>query len=198
VRATARRAAATDGLPFAPVFRACRENRPRLIVLCDVSLSVRGAARFLLQVAHAVQRQTGRVRTFVFVREIAEVTAVLGGNDLEAAIAAVFCGRLLDVAEASDAGAALRTFLTRHHRLISPRTTLLVLGDGRNNGRDPGLDALSALRDRCRRVIWLTPEGRGTWRLAGCDLPRYAAFCDIVHSVKTPAALESLVARIAG
>lgn len=195
-RATARRAAATAGVPFAPVYRGRRDDRPRLIVLCDVSLSVRGAARFLLQVSRAAQRQTGRVRSFVFVREVAEATRTLDDGDLEAAIATVF-GRLLDTAEASDAGHALGAFLTRYGGVLSRRTTLLILGDGRNNGRDPRVDALAELRRRCRRVIWLTPEARGTWRLAGCDLARYAPWCDRVASVRTPADVEQLVARMA-
>src|SRR5579884_1583361 len=103
---TMRRAAATDGVPFRPVFRQRTLDRPRLVILLDVSLSVRGAARFLLEVSRAAQRQTGRVRTFAFVRDVVEVTHVLQRGDLASAIAAIFDGRLLDSAEASDAGAA--------------------------------------------------------------------------------------------
>lgn len=195
-RRTARRAAMTDGVPFAPVFLARRDDRPRLIVVCDVSLSVRGAARFLLQVARAAQRQGGRVRSFVFVRELAEVTRLLGSDDLEEAIAAIFDGRLLDTAEGSDAGAALGELVGRYGYVLSRKATVLVLGDGRNNGRDPGLEAIEAIRQRCRRVVWLTPEARGAWRLAGCDVPRYAARCDLVASVRTVAELERVVAAM--
>ncbi len=191
---TARAAARTDGLPFAPVYRSRRDDRPRLVVLCDVSLSVRGAARFLLQVARAAQRGNGRVRTFVFVREVAEATRCLAEDDLETAIGMIFGGHLLDTAEASDAGAAFWAFLKRHGSMLSAKTTVLILGDGRNNGRDPGIEALAAIRDRCRRVVWLTPEDRGTWRLAGCDLPRYAAWCDVIAPARTPAELERFVA----
>ncbi len=192
-RATARRAAATGGVPFAPVYRARRDDRPRLVVLCDASLSVRGAARFLLALARSAQRQNGRVRSFVFVREVAEATAALAGPDLERAIETIYGGRLLDTAEASDGGAALATFLERHGSILTPRTTLLILGDGRNNGRDPRMDVLIELRRRGRRVVWLTPEGRGSWRLAGCDLPRYEAVCDLVTTVRTPADVERMV-----
>ena len=81
--------------------------------------------------------------------------------------------------------------------MLSPKTTLLIVGDGRNNGRDPGIEVLAEIRGKCRRVVWLTPEERGTWRLAGCDLPRYAPVCDVVAPVPTPAALERLVAKLA-
>jgi uncharacterized protein with von Willebrand factor type A (vWA) domain len=195
-RRTARRAAATEGVPFAPVYLARRDDRPRLVVLCDVSLSVRGAARFLLQVTRAAQRQDGRVRSFVFVRDVAEVTRLLAGDDLDRAIAAIFDGCLIDTAEGSDSGAALGAFVGRYGGLLSRKTTVLILGDGRNNGRDPGLEALEAIRRRVRRIVWLTPEARGTWRLPGCDLPRYAAWCDLVAPVRTPAALERVTLMV--
>ncbi|MEA2596411.1 MAG: uncharacterized protein QOF01_2880 [Thermomicrobiales bacterium] len=196
-RRTARRAMASGGVPFVPVYLARRDDRPRLVVLCDVSLSVRGAGRFLLQVTRAAQRQSGRVRSFVFVRQLAEVTRLLATNDLEPVLQAIFGGHLLDAAEASDCGAALRAFQQGHGPLLSHKTTLLILGDGRNNGRDPGLDALYGLRRQCRRIVWLSPEGRGTWRLAGCDLPRYATHCNAIESVRTPADLERFVATLA-
>jgi uncharacterized protein with von Willebrand factor type A (vWA) domain len=192
-RRTVRRAAATDGVPFLPVYQKRQDDRPRLTVLCDVSLSVRGAARFLLAVARSAQRQSGRVRSFVFVRQVAEVTRLLVGADPEQAIGEILGGRLLDTAEGSDAGSALKTFAAEHGGVLSRQTTLLILGDGRNNGRESGLEALEEIRRRCRRVIWLTPEARGTWRLAGCDLPRYATRCDLVAPVRTPAALERIV-----
>jgi uncharacterized protein with von Willebrand factor type A (vWA) domain len=166
-------------------------------VLCDASLSTRGAARFLLAVSQAAQRQTGRVRTYVFVRDVREVTLIFEQQSFDEAIRAIFNGRLLDTSEASDGGAALGALVRDHGRLFTAKTTLLILGDARNNGHDPNLPALADLRQRCRRVIWLTPEQRGTWRLAGCDLPRYEAYCDQVATVRTPADLEGFVAGFA-
>jgi uncharacterized protein with von Willebrand factor type A (vWA) domain len=193
-RRTARRASATGGVPFAPIFRTRRDDRPRLIVLCDASLSVRGAARFLLAISQAAQRQTGRVRTFVFVRQLREVTAILEQRGIEEGIRDIFGDRIIDTSEATDGGFALGDLLRHHADVLTAKTTLLILGDARNNGHDPNLPALAALRGRSRRIIWLTPEQRGTWRLAGCDLPRYAAHCDLVATVRTPADLERLVA----
>jgi uncharacterized protein with von Willebrand factor type A (vWA) domain len=148
-------------LPFAPVYRARRDDRPRLVVLCDVSLSVRGSARFLLHVARAAQRGNGRVRTFVFVREVAEVTRWLEAADFESAVRAIFGGQILDTAESSDAGSTFRSFLDQFGSQLSPKTTVLMLGDGRNNGRDPGIEALAVIRERCRRIVWMTPEDPG-------------------------------------
>jgi uncharacterized protein len=197
-RRTARCAAATGGVPFKPVFRARLNDRPRLIVLCDASLSVRGAARFLLALSQIAQRQTGRVRTFVFVRQIRDVSLTLEQRDFDEAVRAIFGGQLIDTSEATDGGVALNLMLKRYGDLLNAKTTLLILGDGRNNGNDPNLAALAELRRRCRRIVWLTPEQRGTWRLAGCDLPRYAEHCDLVATVRTPSDLEQVVDQISG
>jgi uncharacterized protein with von Willebrand factor type A (vWA) domain len=197
-RQTARRAAATGGIPFSPVYRSRKDDRPRLVVLCDASLSVRGAARFLLTMSRGLQRQSGRVRSFVYVRDVAEVTRALADPDLDHAISDIFGGRLIDTAEASDGGAALSAFAERYGAILSRRTTVLILGDGRNNGRDPRVESLAELRLRCRRIVWLSPEQRGTWRLAGCDLPRYAPWCDLVESVRRPADVERLLQRLPG
>jgi uncharacterized protein with von Willebrand factor type A (vWA) domain len=195
-RRTARRAAATGGVPFEPVFRARLNDRPRLIVLCDASLSVRGAARFLLALSQIAQRQTGRVRTFVFVRQVRDVSLTLEQREFDEALRAIFGGQLIDTSEASDGGVALDLMLKRYGDLLNAKTTLLILGDARNNGNDPNLAALAELRRRCRRIVWLTPEQSGTWRLAGCDLLRYAEYCDLVATVRTPLDLERVVDRI--
>jgi uncharacterized protein with von Willebrand factor type A (vWA) domain len=195
-RRTMRRASATGGVPFKPVFRKRQNDRPRLVVLCDASLSVRSAARFLLAVSQAAQRQTGHVRTFVFVRDVREVTLTFEQRSFDEAIRCIFSGKLIDTSEASDGGAAIAKLLSDHGDIFNAKTTLLILGDARNNGHDPNIAALAELKRRCRRVIWLTPEQRGAWRLAGCDLPRYEAFCDLIATVRTPAELERLVNEI--
>jgi uncharacterized protein with von Willebrand factor type A (vWA) domain len=192
-RKTARLASATGGVPFRPVFRKRQDDRPRLVVFCDASLSVRGAAKFLLAVSQAAQRQSGHVRTFVFVRDVREVTLTFEQRPFEEAICDIFGGRLIDTSESSDGGGALGALLSHHGDLFTAKTTILILGDARNNGHDPNLPALAELKRRCRRVIWLTPEQRGTWRLAGCDLTRYAVHCDLVATVRTPADLERVV-----
>jgi len=195
-RATVRNAAATGGVPFRPVFKRRRADRPRLIVLCDVSLSVRAAAWFMVQLSRAAQRQSGRVRTFVFVRELADASRVVGSGEAIDAVRAIFGGELLDVAASSDAGHALVEWSERHGSLLTAKTTVLILGDARNNGRDPQAAVLQRLSERARRVIWLSPEPRGAWKLAGCDLPKYAPWCDVVESVRTPADFERVVRGI--
>lgn len=188
--ATARAAVATGGVPIRPVHSGRDADRPRLVTLCDVSLSTRPAARLLLEIGRAMQRGGGRVRSLVFVRDIAEVTREMGEGGLDRALAAIFGSGGFDSAVASDAGSAFRTLLLHHGDVLTRATTVLILGDGRNNGLDPGIAHLREIRAKVRRVVWLSPEPRGAWRLAGCDLPRYAPVCDAVASVQTPADLE--------
>ena len=173
-----------DGVPFRPVTVARKEDKPRLVVLADISLSVRRTARFTLHLVHGLQRLFAQVRTFAFVAEVAEVTELFDRHPVERALGLVFGGDVLDVDANSDYGAALGQFQEDFASAVTRRTTVVVLGDGRGNGNDPNLPALQEIARRCRRLVWLTPEPRHAWRLGSCDLPRYAELCDRVDVVR--------------
>ncbi len=173
-----------DGVPFSPVTVARKEDRPRLVVLADVSLSVRSSARFTLHLVHGLQRLFPRVRSFVFVNDMAEVTELFADYPLEAALGVIFDGGLVDVDGNSDYGGAFSRFVDEHLAAITHRTSVIVLGDGRGNGRDPNLPAFENISRRARRVVWLTPEPRYSWGLGRCDVPLYAEMCRAVHVVR--------------
>ena len=173
-----------DGVPFRPVTVARKEDKPRLVVLADVSLSVRHAVRFTLYLVHGLQRLFGQVRTFAFVAGTAEVTDLFAEHPAERAVEKIFGGDVLDVDADSDYGAAFGRFREEFPDVVTRRTTVVILGDGRGNGHDPNLDAFEELARRGKQLIWLTPERRTMWRLGHCDLPRYAEFCDRVDVVR--------------
>jgi uncharacterized protein len=173
-----------DGIPFRPVTVGRRQDKPRLVVLADVSLSVRGTARFTLYLVHGLQRLFGQVRTFAFVAGPAEVTDLFAEHPAERALDMIVGGDVLDVDADSDYGAAFGRFREDFPDIVTRRTTVVILGDGRGNGHDPNLEAFEELARRARQVIWLTPERRNMWRLGHCDLPRYAEFCDRVDVVR--------------
>lgn len=191
-----------DGVPFRPVTVAKAHDRPRLLVLCDVSLSVRSTARFTLSLVHGLQSIATSVRSFAFVRDLVEVTDLFAEHRVEDALARVLgglpAGGVLDVDADSDYGAAFEHFLDEFGSAVNRRTTLVVLGDGRGNGNDPGLGAFEELTRRARATIWLTPEPRYSWALGGCDLPAYAEWCDKVQVVRNPRGLEHVTERLAG
>ena len=173
-----------DGIPFRPVTVARREDKPRLVVLADVSLSVRHTARFTLYLVHGLQRLFGQVRTFAFVADTVEVTDLFAEHPVERALEKIFGGDVLDVDADSDYGAAFGRFREEFTELVTRRTTVVILGDGRGNGHDPNMEVFEEIARRCKQLIWLTPERRNVWRLGRCDLPLYAELCDRIEVVR--------------
>jgi uncharacterized protein with von Willebrand factor type A (vWA) domain len=195
---TLRRNLGYEGVPFEPVLRRRRETRPRLVVLCDVSLSTRNIARFWLHLVYQLQDLFSKVRTFVFVADLVEVTQLFEEQALGDAVDRIFSGALIDTDENSDFGRAAGQFAAGFAGAANHRTTVVILGDGRNNGRAPGEAALEEIARHARRLVWITPEPRWSWTLGGCDMPRYARICDRVEVVRNVVELgavaEGLVA----
>ena len=191
-----------DGVPFRPVTVARKEDKPRLVVLADVSLSVRRTARFTLYFVHGLQRLFGQVRAFAFVAAPAEVTDLFAEHPVERALDLIFSGDVLDVDADSDYGAAFGRFREEFADVVTRRTTVVILGDGRGNGHDANIEAFEEITRRARQVIWLTPERRTMWRLGRCDLRLYEEFCDRIDVVRDldglDRATDDIVAGLSG
>lgn len=197
VRATLRRSLATGGVPFDVRRRKRPVRRPRLVLLCDISDSVRAVSRFFLALVHALARRFDRIHTFVFVADLGDATRLFRSRDVDRAIAEVLAGAIVDPWQGSDYGRALGVLEARHLGKIGSRTTVIVLGDGRSNYRPPRADVLEAVQRRAHRVLWLNPEPSPVW---GGDsaMPAYAPHCDRVLTVwnlrSLRAAVDELVA----
>ncbi|WP_051471012.1 vWA domain-containing protein [Patulibacter minatonensis] len=187
---TMRSALRHDGVPVRPATVARKPDRPRLVVLVDLSLSVRNTARFALHLVHGVQQRFDRVRTFAFVDELVDISEQLRDPDPDVALAQMMTRSGLDLDASSDYGRALGTFTTDHLRSVDRRTIVLVLGDGRGNGRPPNVEALEEIGSRCRRLTWLTPEAERNRRLGSCDMDLYTPVCDVVEQVRDLDQLE--------
>ncbi len=109
----------------------------------------------------------------------------------------IFGGDVIDVDANSDYGSVFGEFLAEHASAVTRRTTVVVLGDGRNNANDPNLAAFEELTRRARETIWLTPEPRYSWGLGSCDLPAYAEYCDRVRVVRDLRGLEHTAVELA-
>jgi uncharacterized protein with von Willebrand factor type A (vWA) domain len=183
-----------DGVPFQPVTTTRAADKPRLVLLADVSLSVRTTARFTLHLVHGMQSLFTQVRSFAFVNSPVEITELFAEHPLERALGLVFdglpAGGVLDVDANSDYGATFGQLLTEYSAALDRRTTLIVLGDGRGNGNDAQVDTFQEITRRVRETIWLTPEPRYSWGLGACDLPLYAEFCDRVQVVSDLTGLQ--------
>ena len=185
-----------DGIPFNPVLRRRREGRPRVALLCDVSLSTRNLARFWLHLIYQMQSLFSKVRTFVFVAEMAEVTQLFEEHTMREAVDGIFSGRILDADVNSDFGKAAEQFVGEHLSAINHRTTVVILGDGRNNGKHPNVEALEGITQHARQVIWITPEPRWGWSLGSCDMPLYERVCNRVEVVRDVESLANVAEEL--
>ncbi len=176
-----------DGIPFNPVLTSQRDEKPRIVVICDVSLSVRNAARFMLHLVYSLQSLFEQVRSFVFVSELADASQYFEQLGIEEAIAAVFSGELIDCDANSNYGSALEVFCQRYLRTVTKQTTAIILGDGRGNRNPPNVSALEEIRRRAKQLIWWSPEPRGSWGLGSSDMPLYEPVChraEVVRNLK--------------
>jgi len=193
VRATLRRNLGHDGVPAELVFRRRRPERPDLVVLCDVSDSMRQVTRLMLLFLAGLQTGVRRVRTFLFVDSLGEVTGLLQGRpDAGWAVDLALAARAVPLSGNSAYGRVLRAFHRDHLAAVTRRTTLLVIGDGRTNFAPPEAWVLAELRRRARRVLWICPEGRARWGQGDSEMARYAVHCDRVATVERLADLEGL------
>ncbi|MFH8384221.1 VWA domain-containing protein [Kitasatospora sp. NPDC018058] len=198
LRRTLRRSLSTGGVPLRPAYRLRRPARPELVLLCDVSGSVSGFADFTMLLVRAMSEQFSKVRVFAFVNRTAEITDLLRENSADPARLAA---RILAEAKVmgyhgnSDYGSALGEFADRHLDAVGPRTCVLVLGDARNNHRDPNLDALRRIAGRARRVFWLNPEQPALWPTGDSAALAYADVVEM-HSCRNARRLGELISRL--
>jgi uncharacterized protein len=182
-RRTVRASLATGGVPIVTHHRPRTVHKPELVVLCDVSGSVAGFSHFTLLLTQALREHFTGVRAFAFVDSTDEVTRFFRpGADVVDAVGRI--GREADVVAYdghSDYGTALEVFAERWPAAVGPRTSLLVLGDGRTNYRDPGVTVLADLVRRARSAHWLNPEPRRLWGSGDSAANRYAEVIDMVE-----------------
>jgi uncharacterized protein with von Willebrand factor type A (vWA) domain len=197
VRRTVRASLGTGGVPLTTHHRPRRPHKPELVVLCDVSGSVAGFAHFTLMLTAALREQFARVRAFAFVDTCDEVTRLFApGVDLADAVSGL--SREADLVwydGHSDYGNALSVFTERWPDAVGPKTSLLVLGDGRTNYRDPGLPLLKGLVEKSRHAYWLNPEPRRQWGSGDSAATRYGEVVEMVEC-RTVAQLADFVGRL--
>jgi uncharacterized protein with von Willebrand factor type A (vWA) domain len=184
IKRTLRQNLEYGGVPFKLRFEKRRREKPQVVILCDVSDSVRNASRFMLQFVYSLQDLYSRVRSFVFVSDIGEVTEHFRSNDIKEALDIALKGDLINVYAHSDFGRAFRNFVGDHIGAVNKRTTVIVLGDARNNYNLPHDWCLREIRQRARRIIWLNPESRNTWGFGDSEMERYAPHCDLVEECR--------------
>lgn len=197
VRKTIRRSLSTGGVMLEPRFRRPSTGKPELWVVCDISGSMRSFARFTLELVYALATQFQRVRSFVFIDALDEVTGMID-------VSGDFARTLDRIDSEADVvqfdgqswyGNSLKMLWGRYGRELSPRTTVLVLGDARNNYRTTGAEMLREVAHNCRRLWWLNPEPRQYWDSADSVAGQFARQIDSMYECRNLQQLESFVAR---
>ncbi|MFV0496355.1 vWA domain-containing protein [Mycobacterium sp.] len=175
LRKTLRKSMSTGGVPIDVVLKKPRPARPELVVLCDVSGSVAGFSHFTLLLVHALRQQFSRVRIFAFIDTTDEVTHMFGPEaDLAVAIQRITREAGVYARDGhSDYGNAFITFMQGNPNVLSPRSSLLILGDGRTNYRNPASDVLEDMVTAARHAHWLNPEPKHLWGSGDSAVPRY-------------------------
>ena len=198
VRATMRASLQTGGVPVELRYRPLRPRRPEIFVLCDVSTSVTSASTFFLSVLHALHDSFRKLRSFVFIERISEVTDVFERErDFRAAAAAVSSDAgVADVSGYTDYGRVWMELLTEIEDELHPRATVIVLGDARTNGRPPREDVFAQIAARAGRTFWLNPEPRLYWNYGDSVISVYEQYCQAFECWRTDQ-LEEFVKALA-
>jgi uncharacterized protein with von Willebrand factor type A (vWA) domain len=198
-RSTVRHSLSTGGVPLEPKFRYPRPAKPEIMVIADISGSVASFARFTLHLVHAISTQFSKVRSFVFIDGIDEVSRFFEHSD-DPADAVHRINTEADVIWVdghSDYGHALSVFWERWGEEVTPRTRVLLLGDARNNYHASQSWVVKELQDRARHVYWLNPEPQAYWNSGDSIVGEYAVFCDDVIECRTLRQLERFVGELA-
>jgi uncharacterized protein with von Willebrand factor type A (vWA) domain len=200
VRRTMRASLETGGVPMRLHYRPKRPRRPEIYVLCDVSTSVTSASVFFLSVLHALHDSFRKLRSFVFIERISEVTDVFEHERDFAVVARRISseGGVADISGYTDYGRVWLEFLTEISEDLDPRSTVIVLGDARTNGREPHAEVFARISERAGRLFWLNPEPKLYWNYGDSVMSSYERYCDGTFECWTTRHLENFVDVVAG
>jgi hypothetical protein len=192
-RRTLRRNMGWGGIPFITVWKQKRIEKPRVMVLCDVSGSVAAMAQFLLMFLYALNEALSDIRSFAFAGSLIEVSEILERAPVEEAIS-----KIMDMIGygSSNYGNSFADFEDGWMKFVTNKTTVIILGDARGNRTDPRTDVIGRLSQRSKQIIWLNPEYRSAWGTGDSDMYRYAPFCKLVTVCNTLRHLERTISDI--
>jgi uncharacterized protein with von Willebrand factor type A (vWA) domain len=197
-RNTVRHSLSYGGVPADPKFKYPRPAKPELMVIADISGSVAAFARFTLMLVYAIQGQFSKVRSFVFIDGLDEVTSYFKNTeDISEAIHRVNTeADVVWVDGHSDYGHAFEVFWEKYGKDINPKTTILLLGDARNNYHAAQSWVVKEMQKRGRHVYWLNPEPKSYWNTGDSIVGEYGTFTDGVYECRNLRQLEGFVEKL--
>jgi uncharacterized protein len=182
------------GTPLELKFRR-RHVKPALVVICDVSTSVRYCAEFLLTLIYELQDQVARTNSFIFISDLTDISMAFKEHEPQEAVQRVLSENRPGYYN-TDLGSSLYSFKQEHMGLVTGKTTVIILGDGRNNFNDPRLDIVQDMQRRSRRLLWFNPENPAMWGTGDSDMLQYAPLASALFYVNNLRDLASAVDKI--
>ena len=193
IKKTLRRAGRYHGIPIEVIYKKRPPRKGKIVTICDISGSVWSAAKFMLNMLFSLQNCFAKVRSFVFISEIAEVTGIFEKHDINEAVEKVMTESGIQYEALTDYGETFVRFKKSYMDSLNKKTTLIIVGDGRSNHFNPQDQILGEMRDKCRRVVWLNPEPERFWNSGDSEMNLYKAYC---HEVRPCQNLRQLTAFI--
>jgi len=184
VKKTLRASAKYNGVPVEIKYRRRAKRKSKIVTLCDVSGSVWAAARFMLNLLYSLQDCFDKVNSFVFIDQLSDVTPIFVEHEINEAIRMVLEKSDINYNASTDYGETLRNFKKDHMELLTKKTTLIIVGDGRTNYMNPEDAILGQMREKCRRVIWLNPEQENLWGSGDSEIRSYTPHCHEVRQCR--------------
>ena len=172
-----------------------RTLKPKLVVICDISTSMRPVSELMLSLIYALQDQISKTHAFAFIDRLEYVSPDFQTKEAREAVSDVLL-RMPSGYYNTDLGGSLAEFSHDYMDTVDGRTTFIVVGDGRNNYNDPRLDLFRNITQRTRTTLWINPESPALWSTGDSDMLKYAAFCDTVVQVNTLAELAAAVDKL--
>ncbi len=193
IRKTLRHNMQYDGMFFDLKWKASKVDRPKVMCICDVSGSVSNYSRFLLMFLYSLSEVLPKVRSFAFSSDLGEVTQLFDNAGLEEAMART----MRDYGNGStDYGQMLEDFNSHIMKDVDNKTTIIILGDARNNYGDPKSEILKEMYDKAKRVIWLNPEPKSSWTVGDAEMKKYAPCCHQTEVCNSLTHLERVVSNL--
>ncbi len=192
-RKTIRKSMGHDGLPFEIIWKREKIEKPKIVVLCDVSRSVASAAQFLLLFLYSLHDVVERLDGFAFSDRLTGVGDLLAEETVDDAITLILARIGF---RPTDYGRALADFCATEEGKLDHRTTVIILGDGRCNYADPRLDLIRRINERARAVIWLNPEPETYWGQGDSKMDAYRRFCHVARTCNTLSQLQAIIEQV--
>jgi uncharacterized protein len=193
-KATIRANLKHGSVPFHIKHRSHR-LKPKIVVICDISTSMRYCSELMLSMLYAMQDQISKTQAFAFIDHLEYISPDFTGQEANQAVGEVL-RRMPPGHYSTDLGYSLENFSHAYLDMVDSRTTFLLVGDGRNNYNDPRLELFRTIGRRCRRTIWLNPEPPVLWGSGDSDMLEYAPLCDTILQVSTLGELTQAVDRL--